>query len=636
MATSVEAELVRLRMENAELRAGLEARTQENALLLQMIADVISTLKLDQVLRHIVEHLVAAFGCHAAFVYLWEPERERLVLRAASDQYRHVVGRIELARGEGLVGWSALTRKPAMVRERAMEDPRFRYFPELEEERFQAMLTVPMTGAGGTVVAVISLHTVAPQEFTDEHVRVVTVMAPILGSAIETSELYESTTRKLTVLSTLSGLVQTVRSGRHLDDALHRLAETAARVTTSDLCVLIFAEPGAECLAVRAYRPGAAEAPGTSLSGTVERQPWERLAALTSPAELGLIGDPRGGPGRPGAQAYSAQMAALLVAAGEQLGVMACYRTPARQYAEDDVALLNIIANQAALAIQNSHLADLLAERDAPARLFHDLMQGPEEGEELMRRRGALLGCDLSRLHAPVILDLAGEVPRSESRDVARQVVAGLVRRRLGETYPGSLVHADSAVLALVQLPAAGDVAPPAIQDQATALCAALGALQATVEREVGLRLVGGVGRPCRTLAEYRRGFAEAREALRVGRTLGRGRDIMHFDQLGAARYLTRMSADGTVDALHDRYQECVERVAAYDARKHTTLLHTLETYLSCGGNIARAAEQLYVHRNTLVQRLDKLRELLGLDLHDSAHWLPLHIALGLWRLREP
>jgi hypothetical protein len=54
MATQAEAELVRLRTENAELRAGLDVRTQENALLLQMIADVISTLKLDQVLRHLV------------------------------------------------------------------------------------------------------------------------------------------------------------------------------------------------------------------------------------------------------------------------------------------------------------------------------------------------------------------------------------------------------------------------------------------------------------------------------------------------------------------------------------------------------------------------------------------------------
>src|SRR5947209_5906988 len=133
MVTSVETELVRLRRENAELRAALEARTHENAVLLQMIADVISTLKLDQVLQHIVEHLVAAFDCHAAFVYLWEPGRERLALRGASEPYRHFIGRIDLGRGEGLVGWSALTRKPAMLREHALEDPRFRYFPELEE-----------------------------------------------------------------------------------------------------------------------------------------------------------------------------------------------------------------------------------------------------------------------------------------------------------------------------------------------------------------------------------------------------------------------------------------------------------------------------------------------------------------------
>src|SRR5919201_4557223 len=102
-------------------------------------------------------------------------------------------------------------------------------------------------------------------------------------------------------------------------------------------------------------------------------------------------------------------MAAPLVAAGEQLGVMACYSATARQYADDDVAILNIIANQAAIAIQNSQLADLLAERDAPARLFRDLMHGPGEGEQAMRRRAALLVCDLSRLHAPVILDLVAK-----------------------------------------------------------------------------------------------------------------------------------------------------------------------------------------------------------------------------------
>lgn len=628
MATSVDTELVRLRAESANLRASLEARTQENALLLQMITDVISTLKLDQVLHHIVEHLVAAFDCHAAFVYLWEPARERLVLRGASEQYRRFIGQLELARGEGLVGWSALTRKPAMLRERAMEDPRFRYFPELEEENFQAMLTVPMTGADGSVVAVISMHTVAPQEFTEEHVRMVGAMAPILGGAIETSGIYESTTRKLSVLATLSGLVQTVRSGRYLDDALRALAETAVRNTASDLCVLILSEPGMDRLSVRAYRPALDEGAGQPYASTLERQPWEHIAATVSPADLG---PPEMTPAGFAAASTGARMAAPLVAAGEQLGLMICFSTAARQYADDDVALLNIIANQAAIAIRNSQLADLLAERDVPARLFRDLTQGPEDGEDLMRRRAALLGCDLARPHAPVVLDLAADPPHRESHGVARQFVANLLRRRLVDAYPGSLVHVDASVLALVRLPAADD------ETDGTALPAELDGLQAAMEREWGIRLAGGVGRACRTVAEYRRGFAQAREALRVGRVLRRGGGIIHFDELGAARYLTRIPA-GAVDDLHDRYQDCVERVASYDARnKGTSLLQTLDTYLACGGNITRAAEQLYVHRNTLVQRLEKLQhDLLGFDPHDSNHWLPLRIALELRRLRGP
>jgi len=335
MVASAEAELVRLRTENAELRASIEARAQENALLVQMVTDVISTLQMDQVLRHIVDHLVSAFGCHAAFVYLWEQDRERLVLRGATERYRGHIGQIEMALGEGLVGWSALTHKPVMLREHAMDDPRFRYFPELEEESFQAVLTVPITGADGSVVAVISLHTVAPQEFTDEHVRIVASVAPILGGAIETSGLYESTTRKLAVLATLSGLVQTVRSGRQLDDALRALAETAVRNTASDLCVLILLEPGVDRLSVRSYGSGS---PGNAVTGSLERQPWDRLATIISPAELGLPD----GAGIYGSSRIltSARMAAPLVAAGEQLGLMLCYSSTTRQYGEDDVALL--------------------------------------------------------------------------------------------------------------------------------------------------------------------------------------------------------------------------------------------------------------------------------------------------------
>jgi transcriptional regulator with GAF, ATPase, and Fis domain len=140
---TLRAENAALRAENVALRAASEGQTHETMLMLRMMSDVVSSLDLDRVLRHIVEHLVAAVGCHGGFVYLADPRRQRLTLRAASRPYQHTVGQISLAFGEGLAGWAAVTGKPVMVRERAMDDPRFRYFPELDEETFQAMLVVP-------------------------------------------------------------------------------------------------------------------------------------------------------------------------------------------------------------------------------------------------------------------------------------------------------------------------------------------------------------------------------------------------------------------------------------------------------------------------------------------------------------
>jgi len=633
------AELARLRLENAELRAGVDARAQENALLVRMIADVISTVKLDQVLGHIVEHLVAGIGCHDAFIYLWDVPLQRLVLRAASGRYRRHIGRISMGLGEGLAGWSAATRTPVMLGERALDDPRFRYFPELEEELFQAILTVPLTGADGSVVAVINLHTVAPQEFTAQHVRLVEAVAPLLGGAIETSELYENTTRKLAVLSTLSALAPAVRSGRSLDEALHALAETTVRVTASDLCALVLAEPGLSRLSVRAYRRQTGDATTAVVAlppSSVERRSWDQLAARVSPASLGLsVGSapPMTGRSGPSGSGPSVGISAPLVATGEQLGLILCYRAVPRPYADDDTALLNIIANQTAIAIKNSQLADLLDERDVPARLFHDLEQGADDDEELVWRRAALLGCDLARPHAPVVLDVAGGVPPGDGRRAAYESVAAAARRWLTGAHSGSLVHAaDAEALALVRLTHDDTGGGPADD---------LDAALAAVEQETGLRLVAGVGGACQAPHAYRRGFAEAREALRVARALSEGGHgqrgtaiVIHFNRLGALRYLSRLPVTSG-DDLPDRYQESVERVAGYDARKHMALLETLETYLTCGGNIARASERLYVHRNTLVQRLEKLHELLGFDPRDSDHWLALHIALTLRRFQH-
>src|ERR1700692_4341413 len=100
--------LEQLQRENVELRNQLAECSQEIVLLNEVISTVGSTLKLDEVLRHLVDTIVRAISCHAAFIYLYDSEKERLILASTSEQYQHRAGKIQLALGEGIVGWVAL------------------------------------------------------------------------------------------------------------------------------------------------------------------------------------------------------------------------------------------------------------------------------------------------------------------------------------------------------------------------------------------------------------------------------------------------------------------------------------------------------------------------------------------------
>src|SRR5207302_8878450 len=122
---------------------------------------------------------------HDAFIDMYNKDKERLILTCASERHRHRVGKISMALGEGIVGWVALHRAPVYLREAAMGDPRFRYFPELEEEKFQSMMTVPIIAKDQQIIGVMMLQAVAPYELPEQHQRFISNIAALAASAIE-------------------------------------------------------------------------------------------------------------------------------------------------------------------------------------------------------------------------------------------------------------------------------------------------------------------------------------------------------------------------------------------------------------------------------------------------------------------
>jgi len=145
------------------------------------------------------------------------------------------------------------------------------------------------------------------------------------------------------------------------------------------------------------------------------------------------------------------------------------------------------------------------------------------------------------------------------------------------------------------------------------------------------VRLSAGIGNICHHAGDYRRGFAESSEALQMGQNLNRESGVTHFNDLGVYRYLYKIAR---MDDLRDMYQDQVGHIANYDERKGTDLLDTLETYLECAGNLTRTSNRLYVHRNTLIQRLERLQSLCDIDLQERGNWLTLQVAIKVYKLR--
>ncbi|HZR42364.1 MAG TPA: GAF domain-containing protein [Ktedonobacteraceae bacterium] len=670
-----------LRKENSELRTELAMRTQENALLNEVISTVGSTLRLDEVLRHLVDTVVRATSCHIALIYLYDKEKERLVLASTNEQYWHLVGKITLSLGEGIAGWVALHRKPVFLIDEALEDPRFRYFPELEEEKFQSFMTVPIIAKDRHLVGVITLQAVAPHEFRDEDRMFISNTAALVASAIENAQLYENTQRKLSILTSLSVLSQTISSGLYLDDMLRSLATLTVQIMEVDQCVIMLMDQVRERdlehprqsrrLTVRAAAPNLNDRVHL-MPIDVDRHTLERLrdsnelvihtssgknsveneSAESAIERLDPLKDSQ----------YRALISAPLIAGTEQLGLMNCYCSKSRRFSAEDQTLLTTIANQAAIAIKNSYLVNQLAQKNLVKGFFDDLMQGTTDSEDSLRQRAHFLGCDLTRPHAVVMLEIAhvdvhrdemlpahkaikkermpttsqttesGSFTQSTPLQAAYKRMGGVVRRRIQDSHPGSVFNEHENLLTCI-IPLSKDPTGTRLKTWMHDL-----AQQMRSEYEVYLSI--GIGNACQHVSDYRRGFAEANEALQMGQNLQaykinearRQPIVTHFNDLGVYRYLYKIAH---MDDLRDVYQDQIARIDSYDRRKNTDLLDTLETYLECAGNLTKTSDRLFVHRNTLIQRLERLQSLCDIDLGERSNWLTLQVAIKVYKLRN-
>ncbi|MGH2366214.1 MAG: helix-turn-helix domain-containing protein [Chloroflexota bacterium] len=285
--------------------------------------------------------------------------------------------------------------------------------------------------------------------------------------------------------------------------------------------------------------------------------------------------------------------------------------------AEEDLTELDQLVTSRAATVLAVELLKERAVVEAETKLqgdfVRDVLRGSYGNESAALARLAHLDWDVAARQGVLALNVGG----------AAEAGAAALRAAVGRRGIRPLVTVwEGEVACIYPLP---DGTGPAQWRDAAEL------IRLEVGGEVSSRPVScGIGRPNAGLRGLQRSFVEAEQALRAGeRLFGPGQTVA-FADLGAYRLLAHLQGTPELDAFQ---QETLGELADYDRKTGSHLMQTLEGFFTHNGNLSKTAEVLYVHRNTLMYRLNRIQELTGVSLDDAETRFDLQLALKMHRV---
>ena len=143
-----------------------------------------------------------------------------------------------------------------------------------------------------------------------------------------------------------------------------------------------------------------------------------------------------------------------------------------------------------------------------------------------------------------------------------------------------------------------------------------------TLSSEFYTPITVGIGTPVEGIKELARSFKEAQVALEVGKVFDTEKSIVSYDNLGIARLIYQLPT-----TLCEMFLKEVFKRGSIDSLDQETLF-TIQRFFENSLNVSETSRKLFVHRNTLVYRLEKIKRLTGLDLREFDDAIVFKVAL--------
>lgn len=406
----------RRRPSTDQLERALREKSREAEVLHRISDSISNTLDLEAVLAHIVDVVVEVTRADSCLLYLLSDRRDELILRASKNPHPKLIGRITLGLGEGITGWVAREQQRVVIPSNASDDPRFKFFHNLPEDRYQAFVSVPIM-AKKEVVGVINVQHKRPRRYQPDELALLSTIANQVGGAIENARLYAAMTRKAQQVETLSRVSETVTSNRLLEDVLQLIVTMTAQMMGSKICsIMLLDQDGRGELRIVAtqslseeYRRKPNLRVGQSISGRAvqERRPIMVTDVTAEPDYMYRELAKKEG--------LRSLLCVPMLNRDRAVGVINGYTSVPHRFTDEEVRVMQAIANQAAIAIEHATLLEksfemqeALAVRKQVERAKGYLMRSKglseEEAFRLIQRQSMTLRKSMREVAEAILL----------------------------------------------------------------------------------------------------------------------------------------------------------------------------------------------------------------------------------------
>jgi GAF domain-containing protein/two-component sensor histidine kinase len=344
-----------LAIKNAQLYEREQQRTAQLTLVNQVARQVVSILDLDQLLDEVVTDIQQGFNYHHIGLFLLDEVAGQLEMRAIAGSFADMAPPDHrLALGKGMAGWTALTGQPLLAND-VSQEPRY-VLGILKEALTKAELCVPLKLAG-KVIGVLDVQDTQLNAFDESDLLAMETLADQIAMAIENARIYEEERKRVNQLELIGEVTQKIASILNLDELLPQVARMIVDTFDYYHTSILLVEADSGELVLRASIGSLKGALRDRLRLKIGREGITGWVAHSG--EPLLANDVSREPRycfREEAKDIKSELAVPIKLKGEIIGVLDAQSIELDAFSQDDVSVLQTLADQLAIAIENARL----------------------------------------------------------------------------------------------------------------------------------------------------------------------------------------------------------------------------------------------------------------------------------------